>query len=736
MVSNDDTRELFTSKTNASDIASSADLLSHSSTQISDKIMVSDDDPGELFTSKTDVSDVASSVDLLSQSSTQISDKIMVSDDDPRELITSKTDFSDVASSVDLLSQSSTQITDKITVSFNDPGELFTSKTDTSDVASSADLLSQSPTNVTGVIDYLWKSNAVLMTAKIKGVKIRVLIYKRNFYINRQRCTLKNKNWQQLVQGKQVYADVSELKDHPSGAVYKASSAWLESPCDITYCRTEKCVNCTKKTFSSDVDPSTSGSKVKSGAGKQKSKHSKTNGIRYPTENTGTCREKPMLNDKSCSVHSNVTASSDKKLQVRDKTNGVKVEKPLYLNEPMLEANTTASLYQKDTEFLGQSDKVKADKPLCQEGTVCDEIKIDKPSCREETFMTTSSGNQQLRKLPVTSTPHTGLAKQLKEMLGRVKGYKSSMRGILECFISGAVLEIDFDRSVVKFFGQSEVTDMIEHLPVDSTVYFDGEVVGEDSLLGCSDIVVTSVSQSEKHRKLTNSRLTHSLLLELEFPSLHEGLVTGRTYEGIVTKINPPRAFVATVTEDGKTYDVFVFNTFFSPAEYGAKLPVKHSVLPFIAKGYKVHLIVERTQEVNSKYTYKWFAVDAWTEAGDNDFRGSKHKTLFTSEESDDHQEGVMNADHHDHLEGVIDVDHHNHQAGVIMTLYPEWGVLNADHLKDEVTFFARDAFLFGVRLTSVDLREVFRPGKSHSFIHSFIHLVVCLMTGPKPLPT
>jgi hypothetical protein len=181
---------------------------------------------------------------------------------------------------------------------------------------------------------------------------------------------------------------------------------------------------------------------------------------------------------------------------------------------------------------------------------------------------------------------------------------------------------------------------------------------------------------------------------------------------------------VATVTEGGKTYDVFVLNTFFSPAEYGAKLPSKHSVLPFVDKGYKVQLIVDRTQEVNSKHTYEWFAMDAWTEAGDNRFGGSKHKTWFTSKEKNDHQEVVKNAYHRDHPEGGKDAadddDDDDDREGVIMTLYPEWGVLNADQLNDEFTFFARETFLFGVRLTCVDLREVFRPGKSHSMCVSF----------------
>jgi hypothetical protein len=921
------------------------DLLLQLSTQITDKTTVSDNDPGELFTSKTNTSDVASSVDLLLQSSTQITDKTTVSDNDPGELFTSNTNTSDVGSSVDSLLQSSTQITDKTTVSDNDPGELFTSKTNTSDVASSVDLLPQSATNLAGVIDDVWMSSAVLMTARLKGVKLRVLIYGKNLYIKKQQSHLMNTSWQRRVQGMQVFADVSKLRDHPSGAVYIASSAWNGkkpgngSPCNITPCETEKCVNCPKKALSSDVDPSTSGSKVKSDAGGQKPKHCKTDGINYLTENTGTCREKPVLNDKSRSLQlkidgaveemkqkyqkalrskkslvdkkyvgtverytvddgsglvnfhlengkaravffrehifakgvsvtdsyvkdnitagrlvtvsavkpyykedipyavnidtefqdtkgepatlsysvaaasrneqeeitptgedleyqsnkfrvkeremfykrrlsydwdqgsvrdsdrhkdtevmghpeearvekqscwgpavgeAKVTASSDNKLEVRDHPNQVKLEKPLCFDKPVRDSDESASLDNKDTEVTYHSDEVKADKPLCQEGTVGDEsvtasmdkrnikvtddsgeIKTDKPSCQEETVgnavVTLSTGNQQLMQLPVTSTPHTGLAKKLKKKRARVKRYESSARGILEYSISGAVLEFEFDRSVVKLCGQNEITDMREHLPVGSIVYFDGEVVGEDSLLGCSDIVVTEVLQSKTRRKTPNSKLTHSLTLELAFPSLHEGLVTGRTYEGIVTKINPPFAFVATVTEGSKTYDVFVFNTFFSPAEYGEKLPPKHSVLPYIAEGYKVHLMVQRTQEVNSKHTYEWFAVDAWTEAGDNKFRGSKHNTCFTSKKLDDHQEVMMDADHRDHPEGGIDADHDDHLEGVIMTLYPEWGVLNAEHLNNEVTFYAQETFLFGVQLTRVDLREVFRPGKSHS---------------------
>jgi hypothetical protein len=382
-------------------------------------------------------------------------------------------------------------------------------------------------------------------------------------------------------------------------------------------------------------------------------------------------------------------------------------------------------LYQEGT--VGDESVIASvDKRNIKMTDVSGEIKTDKPSCPEETVgnavVIPSTGNQQqLMQLPVTSTPHTGLAKQLKRKLARVKRYESFTRGILEYSISGVILEIVFDKSVVKFCGQNEVTDMREHLPVGSTVYFDGEVVGEDSLLGCSDIVVTRVSQSKTQRKPPNSKLTHSLTLKLAFPSLHEGLVMGRIYEGIVTKIKPPRAFVATVTEDGKTYDVFVLNTLFSPAGYGAKLPSKHCVLSYVDIGYKVQLIVDRTPEVNSKHTYEWFAVDAWTEAGDNSFRGSKHETWFTSKEMDDHQKVTMSPDHRDHPEvGKDAADDDHYLEGVIMTLYPEWGVLNADHLNDEFTFFAQETFLFGVRLTCVDLREVFRPGKSHSICANF----------------
>jgi hypothetical protein len=465
--------------------------------------------------------------------------------------------------------------------------------------------------------------------------------------------------------------------------------------------------------------------------------------------------EKPLCLDETMG-DANVTASSNNKVEVRDHNGEEKGEKPLCLDETGGDANVTASLDDKDTEVTDHSDEAKADKdkPLCQEEIVgnesvtasigkkdvkvtdiSDEVKTDKPLCQEETvgdrIVTPSLGNERLMHLPVTSTQHTGLAKLLKEKLARVKRYESSNRGILEYSISGAVLEVVFDRSIVKFCGKSEITDMREHLPVNSKVYFDGEVVGEDLLLGCSDIIVTSVREFKTHKKPAKSKLTRPLTLELTFP-LHEGLVAGRIYEGIITKICPPYAFVATVTEAGKTYEVFVFSTYFSPAEYGTKLPEKLSLEPYVAEGYKVYLVVQRRQEVNSKYTYEWFAVDAWTEEGDNAFTGSTPKTWFTSKELDDHQEGAKDADHHDHWQGVMDADHHyhqkgamdtdhhDHQKGVIMTLYPEWGVLHVDRLKDEVTFFAQDAFLFGVQLTNVDLRKVFRPGELHSMYLNF----------------
>jgi hypothetical protein len=330
-----------------------------------------------------------------------------------------------------------------------------------------------------------------------------------------------------------------------------------------------------------------------------------------------------------------------------------------------------------------------------------DDVRMENSSCAYESVgdenVTPSSDSKQSVQLPVIPTQHTGIAKQLKGKLARVKRYESSTRGVLECSISGAEMEVIFHKSAVNFYGRNEATDLEQYLPVGREVYFEGDVVGEDRLLGCPDIVVTRVWEG----KQTISKVTNVQKFQLTFAPLHEGLVAGRPYVGIVTQILPPHAFVATVTEAGKTYDVFVLNTFFNPVEYGMKLPEKCPVISYVAEGYKVHVLVNRMKEENSKYMYEWFAVYAWTEQGDNVFSGRKPEEKFTPKELD-------TEDLHDYLEGVI------------VTLYPEWGILKVKHFKDEVTFFGQDTFLFGVQLGMLDLRQVFKTGKSHSMNGNF----------------
>jgi hypothetical protein len=139
-----------------------------------------------------------------------------------------------------------------------------------------------------------------------------------------------------------------------------------------------------------------------------------------------------------------------------------------------------------------------------------------------------------------------------------------------------------------------------------------------------------------------------------------------------------------------------VLNTFFSPVEYGMRLPAFHPVTPYIMEGNKIHVMVRRRTEVSSKYTHEWFAVDAWTEEQDNTFPGTEPEASLT-------HVGLDTQHHHEHLEGVL------------MTVYPEWGILQVDSLRDEVTFFGKHTFLFGVRLAVLDLRQVLPVGKSQS---------------------
>jgi hypothetical protein len=123
--------------------------------------------------------------------------------------------------------------------------------------------------------------------------------------------------------------------------------------------------------------------------------------------------------------------------------------------------------------------------------------------------------------------------------------------------------------------------------------------------------------------------------------------------------------------------------------------------VPYVAEGDKVHVVVSRRTEVNSKYTHEWFATDAWTEEQDNTFPGKKPEAGFI-------HRGLDTGHLHEHLEGVI--------VGV----YPECGFLQVTNLRDEVTFFRKDTFLFGVRLAVLDLRQVLPVGKSQSVNANF----------------
>jgi hypothetical protein len=106
--------------------------------------------------------------------------------------------------------------------------------------------------------------------------------------------------------------------------------------------------------------------------------------------------------------------------------------------------------------------------------------------------------------------------------------------------------------------------------------------------------------------------------------------------------------------------------------------------------------MVSRRTDVNSKYTHEWYAVDAWTEEQDNAFPGIKPEAGLT-------HRGLDTEHLHEHLEGVI------------MTVYPEWGIIQVDNMRDGATFYRKETFLFGVRLAVLDLRQVLPVGKSQS---------------------
>jgi hypothetical protein len=478
-----------------------------------------------------------------------------------------------------------------------------------------------------------------------------------------------------------VNADVSVLRDHPSGAVYVATCAWKgKQPKNVRQGRNgeSKTDTCLKNHAGNNINSLITRSKVDlqckgSVEGRRMSESCETMNIKYPMEDKGMNEENFMHVDKSRCVRRNV------------KTNEEKMHKTLR-SKKFVRSGT------QDFEFGAETDSDK-----CKGVDISDLLDEVTPSCLGEmtgdAHISDSFSKNKIVQLPVVPIPNTGLATQIRGKLARVKRYESSTKGVLEYAISGAELEVMFHKSVVNFCGNNGTTDLEEYLPVGSEVYFEGEMVGENKLLGCFDIIVTSVQEAGTQRKCVSPKATLSRTFRLVSPSIHDGLLQGKVYEGVVSQILPPFAFLAAVKESGKTYDVFVLNTFFSPVEYGTSLPAKHPVVPYVMEGNKVHVMVSRREEVNSKHTHEWFAVDAWTEEEDNTFPGRKPELGFTHRRTDTE---LL----HEHLEGVI------------MSVYQAWGLLQVDHLRDTVVFFRKDTFLFGVRLAMLDLQQVLPVGK------------------------
>ncbi|KAJ4443743.1 hypothetical protein ANN_05521 [Periplaneta americana] len=85
-------------------------------------------------------------------------------------------------------------------------------------------LLPEYAYNVSGVVDLFLSDSAAIIEAKIGGQNVKILLYKKNLYIDGEKCTdMKG----QLVEGStHIFADVFK-KEHDSGASYFADCAWV-----------------------------------------------------------------------------------------------------------------------------------------------------------------------------------------------------------------------------------------------------------------------------------------------------------------------------------------------------------------------------------------------------------------------------------------------------------------------------------------------------------------------------
>nr|CAD7260966.1 unnamed protein product [Timema shepardi] len=289
-----------------------------------------------------------------------------------------------------------------------------------------------------------------------------------------------------------------------------------------------------------------------------------------------------------------------------------------------------------------------------------------------------SSKDKRLKKSS-TLVDNTGFTIQLKGQPGKVKEI-SEDGGTIELIIAEKVLQVVFKKEAVYFPKKNTGGSLVDLLPVGKEVFFDGEDLRHRVDLGCSGIYVFSVYTGKRPKKLAAYK---EMRVPVTFSDTKDLLLQGKAYQGVVSEVRPPMAFVVKVKHESSYHSVFVFGLNFSPGKDANKLVDGESVKLFIDVGDYVFVTV---QKADNNKEFEWVATEAWTETDKYD-RSLAKESLFSWDKSKCPEPECA-------------------FKGTVTKIMPDLGILESSG--NLIYFNRKNAFLFGICLESFDLTNIF----------------------------
>lgn len=246
---------------------------------------------------------------------------------------------------------------------------------------------------------------------------------------------------------------------------------------------------------------------------------------------------------------------------------------------------------------------------------------------------------------------------------GKIKCYKSTNEGILEFKIKKHKFSSRiFKDKVVNCSKYNQ--NLCDLLPAETVIHFNAKWSQKSN-----SYKVTKLWSGTKCKSLQN----RTQILDESSDELHPGKV----YKAIVAEVNN-HSFTATVTNNSKSFIVFVRGNVYQPSFTSNCLKKKEQISLFVMVRDEVCLYVKKITEKH--FTHSWYAVKAW--------KKTVPETKVTHK-----------------------VCANNFKIGTVTDVLEGEGTLmyNGFYLR----FYNFSSYLFGVNLDGINLDQIFREGET-----------------------